>query len=312
MATFNGAKYLADQLDSLLGQTHRPHELVVCDDCSSDRTPEIVLSFAREAPFPVHLHRNTVRLGASENFLQAAKLCRGEWISFCDQDDVWLPAKLQTLTEAIGRSPGVLMACHRAMVVDDDLKCTGRVIGVHTGVAEKLLQSPYHTWRCAYGFTQTFRRELTNELPTQSRAFEPHDQWTFLLACAIGQVLLLPDVLALYRRHENNVSVLPHETEVLNRLPTRGIHDHFGSAAVAMKRMEVYLTREAPQRSKAVALYRSLHRALRARAAINDPASDWITRTLTWSSGLIGGSYIGRGRLGFRALMADAARVVRK
>ena len=89
MATFNGDTYLSPQLQSLARQTLLPHELVVCDDGSTDRTLEIVRAFAADAPFPVRVHRNDEHLGFADNFLKAAVLCGGELIAFCDQDDVW-------------------------------------------------------------------------------------------------------------------------------------------------------------------------------------------------------------------------------
>jgi len=97
MATYNGESFLAEQLDNLAKQTLKPLELVVCDDGSTDDTVAILEGFAALAPFPVSIHRNGTRLGHTENFLKAANLCSGKWIGFCDQDDVWLPNKLEVV-----------------------------------------------------------------------------------------------------------------------------------------------------------------------------------------------------------------------
>ena len=78
-----------------------PHELVVCDDGSSDNTVSILQEFQKEAPFPVKIHRNPRRLGFADNFLQAASRCNGDWVAFCDQDDIWFPEKLLWVNEAI-------------------------------------------------------------------------------------------------------------------------------------------------------------------------------------------------------------------
>jgi glycosyltransferase involved in cell wall biosynthesis len=77
MATYNGAAFLDAQLASIAAQTRTPDELVVCDDGSSDGTVEIVERFARRAPFAVRLIRNEQRLGYGENFMKAARHCRG-------------------------------------------------------------------------------------------------------------------------------------------------------------------------------------------------------------------------------------------
>ena len=91
MCTFNGSRYLEEQLGSVAQQSLSPFELVVCDDGSTDATVEIVHRFALRSPFPVYLHQNVTNLGSTRNFEQAIQLCRGEAIALCDQDDYWLP-----------------------------------------------------------------------------------------------------------------------------------------------------------------------------------------------------------------------------
>ena len=90
MATFNGDKFIKEQLDSFAKQTITPFELVVCDDGSTDSTLGIVMNFAQSASFKVRVYQNPENLGFSNNFMKCASLCEGEWIAFSDQDDVWL------------------------------------------------------------------------------------------------------------------------------------------------------------------------------------------------------------------------------
>ena len=97
MCTFNGEKYLSQQLGSILNQTVLPVELVICDDGSTDQTLELAHTFAQQAPFPVRIIANSQRLGSTKNFEKAIGLCSGEIISLCDQDDVWYPRKLEAL-----------------------------------------------------------------------------------------------------------------------------------------------------------------------------------------------------------------------
>ncbi len=94
MATYNGAKYISYQLETLARQSFLPAELVVTDDGSSDETLNILDTFSTAAPFPVRVFRNATRLGYEENFLKAASLCTGDLIAFCDQDDLWMEQKL--------------------------------------------------------------------------------------------------------------------------------------------------------------------------------------------------------------------------
>src|SRR5437879_2607475 len=95
MAVRNGERFLPDQLASVLRQTLLPNEFVVCDDASSDRTPEILTRFAQAAPFPVRIYRNEVRLGADDATMRAAHRCEGSVIAICNHDDVWLETKLE-------------------------------------------------------------------------------------------------------------------------------------------------------------------------------------------------------------------------
>src|SRR5947208_14214106 len=94
MCTYNGERFLKEQLESLAAQTRQPDELVVCDDRSTDSTPHIVEAFARAAPFPVRLEVNDRCLGSTKNFEHAILRCTGALIALSDQDDVWHPEKL--------------------------------------------------------------------------------------------------------------------------------------------------------------------------------------------------------------------------
>src|ERR1700722_20432893 len=99
MATYNGESYIHRLLDSIAQQTLLPTELIVCDDGSTDATVNIVDDFSRSALFPVVIVKNTKRLGFTANFLQAVRMCHGDLIAFCDQDDEWLPHKLDAILE---------------------------------------------------------------------------------------------------------------------------------------------------------------------------------------------------------------------
>src|SRR3954470_17842517 len=91
MCTYNGARFLGEQLASVAAQTRPPDELVVCDDRSTDETASLVRDFAAAAPFRVRLHVNERNLGSTRNFERAVSLCEGDLIALSDQDDEWLP-----------------------------------------------------------------------------------------------------------------------------------------------------------------------------------------------------------------------------
>jgi len=105
MCTYNGQRFLHQQLQSLLDQTVRPDELVVCDDGSSDDSLMVVEAFAVSAPFFVRVIRNSQNLGYIRNFEQAISRCTGDLVFLCDQDDVWDRRKIETLRDVFVTEP---------------------------------------------------------------------------------------------------------------------------------------------------------------------------------------------------------------
>lgn len=209
MATYNGASYISEQLESLSSQSHLPTELVIGDDGSTDGSLDIIEKFAKNAPFTVHVQRNERNLGYARNFLETAKRCGGDWVAFCDQDDVWLPTKLRDSARAIERMPGCTMVLQKAWLCDRDLKSRGRVIPNRftAGVRGRRCQFGFWNWP---GFIKTISKpviDLQEEIENFPRSWNPleseltHDKWTCLITNALGGINVLTEPVALYRRH---------------------------------------------------------------------------------------------------------------
>ena len=219
MTSFNGGRFIREQLESLAAQSRQPQELLVCDDGSTDDTLEIVADFQRDAPFPVWIQRNPVRRGYAENFLQGCSLAAGNLIAFCDQDDVWQPAKLARCLEVFAADDRVLLAVHSADVVDGGLKSRGfckpdfaqsGVVPPRGGELEFSLP----------GFAMVISADLIRKIDWRKRARDflkadrplmTHDQWLVFLARSLGGVAQLADRLTLYRQHAGNTcgAILP-------------------------------------------------------------------------------------------------------
>ena len=230
MATYNGERFLPEQLASFLTQTRLPDELVVCDDGSTDATLDVLRAFAASAPFPVRIHANPTRLGWRENFFKAASLCEGDWIAFSDQDDVWLPEKLERCLVALSRS-GALLAVHQAAVVDQNLQRLGRL---QPALPRRLPRdsSAWVPWDIVQGFCMVVSSELFRTYPWRRRPDDfrcpgqpfSHDGWVVLLSQALGRVTLLHEALCLYRQHGGNAVGAPvHDwSKLVRKAPAVG------------------------------------------------------------------------------------------
>ena len=110
ICTYNGEKYIREQIDSILKQTYPAYELIIQDDGSKDSTPDICKSYAQSYPF-IKFYQNSIRLGFNENFRTATLRATGDYIALSDQDDVWYPDKLERQIAAIGNHD-ICFSCH--------------------------------------------------------------------------------------------------------------------------------------------------------------------------------------------------------
>lgn len=208
LCTFNGARYLREQLDSFLAQTVLPGELIVCDDGSTDDTPVLLKDFARRAPFPVRVVRNQPTLGTIKNFERAVDLCSGTWIFLSDQDDVWLPDKIRVFTEAATARPDVRLFAGDADLVDADNRSLGRRLWSSLGFTE----AEQRTFEMPAGARLlAVRNKITGATCAVHADLKPlllpfpavwfHDAWIALLAAATAPCGLVREPLVRYRQH---------------------------------------------------------------------------------------------------------------
>jgi glycosyltransferase involved in cell wall biosynthesis len=214
LATFNGQKFLRQQLESLTAQRVPILELVVCDDGSSDDTVEILREFATKAAFPVHIIQNSIRLGYRTNFIKAAETCCGDLIAFCDQDDVWHPQKLEIVSQHFA-DPSVELVFHNATLTDEVGTPIAKLFRHKGSVFAPLKTRP---WLIVPGLVQVFRRNLLRFAPLHDISIDPynqdqkmpHDLWCFFWASVLGKIIYVPQTLVEYRQHRANTSGWPH------------------------------------------------------------------------------------------------------
>lgn len=209
MCTFNGATYLPEQLESIANQTVQPHELIVCDDGSTDETQSVLTKFSSGATFPVKIYVNERNLGVKKNFEKAISLCSGEVIVLSDQDDVWHPEKLKHFESTFTNEPDTGLVFTNAEIVDAELKSTGKtmwdVLGFDNAARRSLIAGRFDVlapgWTVT-GATMAFRSQYRNLcLPIPAELKMLHDGWIALVIASVAKVVPIPETLIRYRQH---------------------------------------------------------------------------------------------------------------
>ncbi|HEX2973127.1 MAG TPA: glycosyltransferase family 2 protein [Tepidisphaeraceae bacterium] len=209
MATYNGARFLQAQLDSLAAQSRKPDELIICDDRSTDDTRATVQRFAADAPFPVQLVVNEENLGIRRNFEKAITLATGEIIFLCDQDDVWHPDKLARFEAAFAQDAQIGLVFADAHVVDEQLHRLGYTFWQRLEFTERqqarfaqdqgfdvLLKHCF-----VAGATLAFRSSFKPLILPLSGVWM-YDAWIAMAISAVAKSRIIPEPLNEYRQHQ--------------------------------------------------------------------------------------------------------------
>ncbi|ODS78956.1 MAG: family 2 glycosyl transferase [Cytophagaceae bacterium SCN 52-12] len=211
MCTYNGAKYLAEQLESIARQSRQVDELVVCDDKSTDGTVGVLQEFAAKAPFPVKIHINEANLGSTRNFDQCMGLCRGEILILCDQDDIWAYDRVQRQVDYLAAHPEHEAVFSDAYLIDDKGERQNhmlwdnfgfnreRQVKWQSGKAKDLLFEGY----IVTGATMAVRKRALGFLSPFPVHLGPyiHDAWIALVLSLNDQIGFITDPLLSYRVH---------------------------------------------------------------------------------------------------------------
>ena len=200
IATYNGERFIGKQLDSILAQTYTNIELVVVDDCSTDSTVSILNEYASRFS-NIHVYINEHNLGYVKNFEKGMLLAKGDFIAPSDQDDIWLPKKLEILMSEIGDN--AIVYCNSELIDDED-----NLVGRKLSEVKKLISFNdclnYTVGNSAPGHGMLFPKKLVTDsvpLPTMI----PHDYWLGFVATFYSQLKYIDQPLVLYRQHNANV-----------------------------------------------------------------------------------------------------------
>jgi hypothetical protein len=212
MTTHNGASYLREQLDSIFAQTRMPDEVIICDDQSTDETPELLRKYSARAPIPMTVVFNEQRLGSTKNFEQAIRLCSGEIIALSDQDDVWRPHKLAVIERRFKEDPDLGLVFSNGDLIDQNgAQLHGDIwsrfwfgrrlqkLLDSSRDTHDLLLSRYFITGATIAFRSSFRN-LCVPIPEGISTFI-HDRWIAVMIGAVARVDRIDERLIAYRLH---------------------------------------------------------------------------------------------------------------
>lgn len=202
-SVFNGEKYIKEQIDSVLNQTYPNIELYIRDNCSTDRTMEILLEYAH-CPY-VHIIQGNENIGFIRGYFTLLDLCGdADYYAYCDCDDVWPENKVELAVEML-RGTGnqvPILYCSAHDVCDENLNYIKKSPKVkNLSFQNSLVDSC--VWSSTFVFNAKAREILTQNVPIHATG---QDHWTYMVCSGLGKVVFDPRPLMKYRRHGENIT----------------------------------------------------------------------------------------------------------
>ncbi len=213
LCVYNGGWFLAEQLASIVAQTHPIDELVVCDDCSNDNTLDMLECFSQTVSFPVRIYKNSQQLGSTKNFEKCLQLCKGDIIFLCDQDDAWLPEKVAKQVQFLNENPAKEAVFSDGGMMDGE----SNIISGNIWEAVMFVPKLQERWNNGEAYQILYRgyvvtgatlairaRVLPKLLPFPDGIKEMiHDSWIALVLSLTDEIGFVNEPLINYRRHAN-------------------------------------------------------------------------------------------------------------
>ena len=205
MATYNGEKYIKEQIDSILNNLEKNDELIISDDGSKDNTISIIQE----------MQKNDSRIkllegpknGVKQNFGNAIKNCSGEYIFLADQDDIWNDEKVEKVLKVF-KDKNVTLVIHNCEIVNENLEKTDKTFFEFRNSGKGIIKN---IWKNTYiGCCIAFKGEMKDQILPIPNDIEMHDQWIGIINEKYGKSYFLDECLIKYRRHSNNVSQMKH------------------------------------------------------------------------------------------------------
>lgn len=228
MATYNGEKFIREQLDSIICQTYKDWELYISDDCSTDRTREIIESYQDDRI--VLFRENTGIHGACTNyfnlieFMKEMHLDNYEYFFYCDQDDRWREDKIDIEVKALEKYTGPALVYSDLQIMNGEGKDTGKKMSDYTRLKLDSKYSLFFKHRYIWGTTMAHNWYLWDKIVIPDESYirpQSHDNWLGKIAVLFGDIEYIDLPLLMYRRYESNVSPMPRESRISKDMPLK-------------------------------------------------------------------------------------------
>lgn len=232
MTTYNGERYLQEQIDSILNQTYSNFELIICDDCSTDSTIEIISSYNDSR---IKLFVNDKNLGFKKNFEKAIKLCTGEYIALSDQDDIWKSNHLEVLYEKINNKE---LICGNNLLINEN----GESKNINFFDSNLLDTNFYNTnykiflkilfsGGCFQGASMLMKKDFAlKQLPIPDN-INSHDFWLSTNALLNNNFVCTNEIVTKYRQHSFQVTkqnlISTSRISLINELNKKNVNSDF-------------------------------------------------------------------------------------
>jgi glycosyltransferase involved in cell wall biosynthesis len=207
LAVYNGEKYLEELLKSLEEQTVKPRELIVIDDCSSDASLKIINDF--QFSFEKKIFSNKENRGPVYTFKKLNGLCQGDFIAFCDQDDIWLPKKLEyslaRIKQVENNIPGVVFS--DLSMINEEGKLVQNSFWKQMAIEPNKFSLTHILFgNIITGCTALINKSMANELLKMPLNVMMYDHWIALIAYTFGKFFFIEEPTVLFRTHRQNVT----------------------------------------------------------------------------------------------------------
>ena len=243
LCTYNGEKFLTEQLDSILNQTQKITEIIVCDDGSTDQTISILENYNVRFPNLFKIHQNEHNLRSVKNFEKAISLCTGEIIFLSDQDDIWVCNKVEDYVSYFNNHPNINVLASNGYCIDQNSIVHEKYAfwDAPQFLRDKNIDVDYfkiitHISNIATGASMAFRKSIVNDiLPFPLMNNFHHDEWIALISSATSSFDLLNKKYFYYRIHDSQqVGGVFYEKNETNRQYLTDFFD-FNSQQITFK-----------------------------------------------------------------------------